>query len=264
MANVRQHVMQRRTPIITRHTVLHDVRRRLEETSFPRVEMSVIVGLTGAIGLLCSFLLLRGGVDSMAFRYPLALACAYLFFLGSLWLWMRTRADDYLDLPDLGNVAPERAGDGGPEVFSSGGGGQFDGGGASGTFEGPRSLPMTDSPASSAGDASGSLDLDPGEAVIPVIAVVLAVGLAFASLNVVYVAPALFAELLFDGVLSYSLYRHLRTLHAKHWLATAVRRTALPFGITAVFLALVGVAMAAYAPGARSVGEVVHFPRAAR
>ena len=256
--------MQRRNST-TRSTVLHDVQRKLEETSFPRVEMSLIVGLTGGIGLLCSFLLLRGGVDSMAIRYPVALAVAYMFFLGSLWLWMRTRAEDYLDLPDLTDLAPKRAGSGEPEVFSSGRGGEFDGGGASGTFEGPGpSLHAADSSSSAASNAEISLDLDPGDAAIPIVAVVLAVGLAFASLYVVYVAPALFAELLFDGVLSYSLYRHLRALHAKHWLATALRRTALPFGITAVFLAVAGVAMTAYAPGARSVGEVVNFPRAAR
>jgi hypothetical protein len=227
--------------------------------------MSLIVSLTGAIGLLCSFLLLRGGVDSMAIRYPLALACAYLFFLGSLWLWMRTRAQDYLDLPDLTGAAPSRTGSAEPEVFSSGRGGEFDGGGASGNFGGPsRSMPTSDSSSSSAGDVASSLDLDPGEAAIPIAVVILAIGLAFASLYVVYIAPVLFAELLFDGVLSYSLYRHLRALHARHWLATAVQRTALPFGATAVFLALMGVAMGAYAPGARSVGEVIHFPSTGR
>jgi hypothetical protein len=46
-------------------------------------------------------LLLLAGVDSMALRYPLALAGAYTFFLCLLWLWVSTKADDYFDLPTL-------------------------------------------------------------------------------------------------------------------------------------------------------------------
>ena len=42
-----------------------------------------------------------------------------------------------------------------------------------------------------------------------------------------------------------------------HWLASAFRRTVLPFAATAVFLVAVGAAMAAYAPGAKSIGQVV-------
>jgi hypothetical protein len=70
-------------------------------------------------------------------------------------------------------------------------------------------------------------------------------------------APALFAELLFDGVLSVVLYRHLRG-DPQHWLQTAVKRTALPFALTALFLALVGAGLSAYAPGARTLGDAIH------
>ena len=72
-------------------------------------------------------------------------------------------------------------------------------------------------------------------------------------------APGLFAEILFDGALSYTLYRRLRRRDSPHRLSTAFGQTAWPFGITAVFLMLVGAAMAAYAPGAHSIGEVAHY-----
>jgi len=74
----------------------------------------------------------------------------------------------------------------------------------------------------------------------------------------VYLAPALFAELLFDGVLSYTLYRRLRTADSAHWLTTAFRRTIVPFALTALFLAIVGAAMGAWAPGAHTLGAVLH------
>jgi hypothetical protein len=99
---------------------------------------------------------------------------------------------------------------------------------------------------------------DADELAIPLLAVFLAVGLALASFYVIYIAPALLAEVLVDGALSYALYRYIRGDDPAHWLATAVRRTILPFLATAVFLAIVGATMSAYAPGARSIGEVVH------
>ncbi len=139
----------------------------------------------------------------------------------------------------------------------TGGGGNFGGGGASASFDDAGASSLADSgPLKAVGEAAGSA-FDADELAIPLLAIALAVGLALASLYVVYLAPALFAELLFDGVLSYTLYRNLRRSDSSHWLATAVRKTALPFALTAVFLAIVGAAITGYAPGARSVGEAM-------
>ena len=67
----------------------------------------------------------------------------------------------------------------------------------------------------------------------------------------------LFAELIVDGVLSASLYRKLRELETRHWLETAIRRTAWPFAGTAAIVCDIGWAMAIYAPEAHSVGDVI-------
>jgi hypothetical protein len=61
--------------------------------------MFFLASLTGLAGLTSSFVLLHGGVDTMLMRYPLAVGCAYLVFLFLLWLWLRTKADDYVDGP---------------------------------------------------------------------------------------------------------------------------------------------------------------------
>lgn len=156
----------------TRSHAVARLRLELVQRSFPRLQMGLMVALTGAFGLLSSYLWLRAGVESMAVRYPLALA-------------------------------------------------------------------------------------------IPFVAIVLALGLAVASFYVVWLAPTLLAELMLDGVLSYALYRHFRGVERRHWLETAVRRTAWPLGMTAVFVSLLGAAMAAYAPGAHSLGDVIqHAPAA--
>jgi len=247
--------MPRRLHLTRSHAILH-FKRRLEHDSFPRVQMSLIVGLTGAAGLLFSFVLLQLGVTSMALRYPLALLLAYGVFLVLLWLWLRTQAEDYLDIPDFSGSGSSGSGECSPAF--EGGGGHFGGGGASGSFDGPAG--SDGSPLSDAVGAVGDAD----ELAIPLIAVTLALGLALASLYVVYLAPMLFAELLVDGALSYALYRRIKATGSPHWFESAVRRTALPFALTAVFVSVTGAAMAMYAPGAHSIGQFVQHHSASR
>lgn len=67
------------------------LQRRLLQDSYPRLQMGLIIALTGAAGLLCSFTMLRAGIASMTLRYPLAVAAAYLVFLLLLWIWLRAR-----------------------------------------------------------------------------------------------------------------------------------------------------------------------------
>lgn len=245
---------------LTRSLAIVRLQRQLEQDTYPRLQMGLIVALTGAAGWLLSVLLLALGMDQMALRYPAALAGGYLVFLGLLWLWLRTQAQDYNLLPDVVDLALPRSGNcgAGEAPLPSGGGGDFAGGGASGHFDASTALPA-DEPGvlSSVGDAVGSVG-DADELAIPLLAIALAIGLAFASLYVVYLAPALFAELLFDGVLSYTLYRRLRHADSSHWLSTAFRRTVLPFALTALFVALVGAGLAAYAPGAQTLGQALH------
>jgi FtsH-binding integral membrane protein len=250
--------MAQRSPEAVRSLVIARVKHRLQRHSWPRVHMALIVALTGGFGLLASFVALQLGLDSMALRYPLALATAYLFFLFLVWLWLRSNAEDYSDVPDLSADLPAREPTGCAPEFKSGGGGDFGGGGASGSFDAPAGGVEEAGTASveSAGDAAGAL-AQADELAIPLIAVALAVGLALASLYVVYIAPVLFAEVLVDGALSYALFRHLRGQDPQHWLASTFRRTALPFLATAVFLTAAGAAMAWYAPGASSVGQVM-------
>ncbi len=249
------------------HAVLR-VRRQLEETSYPRLQMALIVALTGGAGLLASFVMLNTGLDSMALRYPLALGLAYLCFLVMLWLWLRTSARDYVDIPDLSGIGalPLPTPGGGLPGFAGGGGGDFAGGGASGSFDAPGAAQLAGAESGESlfaplGKASSSA-FDADELAIPLIVVALVLGLALASFYVVYLAPGLFAELLFDGALSLTLYRHLRHQERSHWLGTAVRKTALPFAITAVSLAAVGAGLAWYAPGARTMGEAIAQHRA--
>lgn len=242
---------------VSRSIALIRIQRELEYSAYPRIEMGIIVALTGAAGWVASALLLHLGMLRMVTRYPLALLLAYLVFLGLLWLWVRTSASNYHDTndgPDVSDAADvaDVLDSAIPRTGFRGGSHQ-----PVAVHDEPTVLPSISDSAKSAGDALGSVG-DADEFAIPLLAILLAAGLALASLYVVYMAPALFAELLLDGVLSYSLYRHLRRGDSAHWLSTAVQRTLLPFALTAVFVALVGAGLAAYAPGAHTLGQALH------
>lgn len=219
------------------------VRSQLESEGYPRIQMFMLVSLTGLGGLGASFVMLQAGVSAMALRYTLAMGIAYCVFLLLLWVWLRVRADDFMEGTDLVDVI-----DVGSQSSCSGGGGGFDGAGASANFTSP-----SDSPVGDVLDVAGSAD----EAAIPIAVVLFVVAIVLSSLYVVYTAPVLFAEMLVDSILSASLYRRLRGLDASHWIESAVKRTIWPFLLTTLVVAAAGGIMGHYVPEAHTLGEVV-------
>lgn len=254
-----RNVIHRPRPRLHRHHVIQRIRGDLVRDGFPRLQMLLLVILTGASGFVASYILFHAGLVQMWIRYLVALGVAYLTFLALLWLWLRTRAEDYADCPDFSGLSS--SGSGSDEACFGGKGGDFGGGGAGGSFEEPSehfsAVGDSDSPV---GDALGAA-AQAEEFALPLIVLVLTVAIVCSSLFMIYSAPVLFAELLVDGVLSASLYRRLRGLETQHWLKTAIRRTALPFALTAAIFSASGWGMALYAPEAHSIGDVVSYAK---
>lgn len=238
-------------------------RLRIERDSFPRLQMSFLVTLTGAAGFLASFSLLQAGMDAMGLRYPLAVCIAYLMFLFLLWLWLRTSGPDSLDCSDPSVIPAPHWSSPMKDGTFAGIGGEADGGGASGTFELPDegAAVMTDMQ-DPVGEALGSA-AQAEELAIPLVALILIAVVALSSLVIIYSAPLLFAELIVDGALAASLYRRLRGIDSRHWLETAVRRTCIPFLMTACLAAAAGWGMNSYAPEANSIGKVLQHGKPA-
>lgn len=246
---------------------IHRLRGRLERDGYPRLQMLLLVSITGAAGFLASYALLQAGFSEMWLRYLFAFGLAYAVFLLLLWVWLKTNAKDYGEIPNVIDFMPTPS-RGGYSPHFSGKDGEFGGGGASGSFDHPIGPPHLDDLSSpfDTESASGALDVVSGadELAIPLIALALVVGLLLSSLFVVYSAPILFAELLFDGVLAAGLYRRLRGLERRHWLESAVRRTFWPFMLTAVFIVAAGWGMERFAPGAQSIGDVMRPAKTVR
>ena len=240
---------QRHPRPLTRAMAVARMRARLLREGFPRMQMFILVSLTGLAGFGASAGMLAAGVGSMGLRYLLAIGVAYIVFLALLWLWLRTSASDYID-----NLSPDggsEAGDAAAEF--TGGGGGFDGGGASANVDfGPNEDgigAIVEKPL----DAIGHAD----EGAIPLAVILLALGIALSSLFVIWSAPVLFAEILVDALLAAGLYRRLRVLDARHWMVAAVKRTLIPFVLTTLAVTGAGWAMQAHQPEARSLGDVI-------
>jgi hypothetical protein len=240
-----------------RHRHIRETGEILLRHGYPRLEMAFLVLVTGLAGFIASYVLLRAGIDSMALRYPLAVGCAFLAFLFQLWLWLRLRHRWHRDLVEVMAQLPGggsgSTGEAAARTFS-GHGGTFDGGGASANFD----VPGSDLLGSSV-EAAASAE----EAAIPLLALIgiaaVALSMVLLAFSLVSTAPFLFAELLVDGAMSATLYRRLRHLPRRHWTQAAVRRTIVPFVLSALFLAAVGFGMAWAVPGAHTVGEFLHL-----
>lgn len=244
-----------------RHRHIRETGEILLRHGYPRLEMAFLVLVTGLSGLIASFVMLHAGIDSMALRYPLAVGCAFLAFLFQLWLWLRMRQHWHRDLVEIVTQLPGGGSGGGSggtgEAAAqtvSGHGGAFDGGGASASFD----VPGSDLLGSSVEAAANA-----EEAAIPLFALIgiaaVALSMVLLAFSLVSTAPFLFAELLVDGAMSATLYRRLRHLPQRHWTQAAVRRTIVPFVLSALFLAAVGFGMAWAVPGAHTVGEFLHL-----
>ena len=225
------------------------VKRRL---IWPRLQVSLILSLTALAAFLASVVMLNAGVHSMGIRYTVATAFAYGVFLLLLKVWISAQTLSDPDVPIDGSI-PDLGYFDAPAVDGGVAAGDFGGGGSGGSW-GPADTSATSE--SLADVSAGSWDLDLDELALIVLAVVVAVGGLFAVFYVVYVAPALLAEILIDGVLAGGLYRTVRRAEPQHWLRTALRKTAVPAVLAVTLFGTSGFLLQRAVPEARTLGAI--------
>lgn len=223
------------TDDLPRERLIEKARERLLRKGLPRVQMLILVALTGAAGFLSAYFLLHLGLDSMALRYPLAVAASYGVFLLLLRVWLEFQRQgwgtlaDSADLLELGDLVPH-GGASNPVVSSTGGG--------------------------SSGFDLPSVDLDDSGCLV-LLALLLITGVILGTtVWVVWTAPVLLAEVLVDGLVMAALYRRLKRAGGpSHWLLGAVRRTWVSALLSALLFSVAGGLLHRAVPEARSIGD---------
>jgi hypothetical protein len=243
--------------------------RSLTRRFFLRFHVTLIVLWTFCWGFATSKLFLALGSQSMPLRYGVALVVAYLMFLLAVRLWLQytghgryLRNDYHGDVPLDAIPGPGRS----PRPRDVGdihpGGGNFGGGGASGSFESGgiadgAADSIAEGTANSVGEGIG-VALEGG---LPglVIALVIMAGAALFMLVSYFVtsAPMILVDAAFEALLASGLIRCTRRIDTATWLGAVVRATVIPF--FAVFILTLGSAAIAqhYVPQAVTLNDVV-------
>jgi hypothetical protein len=234
--------------------------RRLERRvrlRAPRLVALALVAIAAAAGFLCSFTLLWAGLDGMGARYAVSASAAYVLLLLLLRAWVAVaRKRPVREPPPVERVIEDVS-----ELreIVARGRGDLDRRGPSGDPEVELPAPRKPGGGSTLDflpDAGVDIDVDGPVALAIVGLVLVALGVVAGAAWIVWDAPGLFAELVFDGVIAAGLYRRMRPDDERAWWKGAVRRTLAPAFIVVLLLGVGGLVMQKAVPGAVSVGQV--------
>lgn len=249
-----------------------------------RFHMSLILVATVCSGFLATRTMLAMHLENVLLRYPLAVIFAYLVFFVSVKLWLRYIApvpaqqnvrNNSLDpgdvLPDMPISLPSDV-----SLPFHGGGGGFDGGGASDSF-GEVGTAVTDSgteilsgsidTGGGIGDAVGDvvggvaegLGDEGGLVVVVVLAVFAAITavLVGTSVYLIYEAPFILSEAAFEFILAAGLVRGARRIDSADWLGSVFKTTSIPFMVTLALATFAGYLMHQYFPEVTRISELL-------
>lgn len=260
------------------HLTREQLRKELRERYWLRLHVAMIALLTLGALWLCSAMLMHAGVESLALRYGLACPVAYGVYLLLLRWWggALARRDSPLDGLDVSNLELP-SGSGGSSSgglprdvpFRSGGGGDFAGGGAQGSWDTPGSADGLGALSDGAGsmlDGLGNLgDLDEGAVVVVPLAVLVAIvallgallGAGVFMLFGVEVLLAVAVELGLASLAGSVAYKG----YAEVWLGSALRHTWRGGLAVLVLSVALGAVLDRWVPEARSLPHAARLIR---
>jgi hypothetical protein len=251
--------------------------KHLEHQYSLRLHMCAILLATTLSGILFSKTLLLFDVIDFRVRYPLAVFFSYLVFFACIKLWLswvssvresKTSVADWFDLP----TTSFRSGTGRAIPPFHGGGGQFSGAGASGSFDSPQtafvetaalsgSSPGSgESPPEGIGEVAGGVaDVlgDDNIIVAVIVLVVLVATIVLSAILLLYGAPAILAEAAFEGALAASLIKRTRAISDKAWAGSVFKATWKPFAVTLVIALFGGAVLHSYYPEAVRLADIL-------
>ncbi len=261
-----------------------------------RLHMSLILLATVCAGLLATRMMLALHLTNVVVRYPLAVGFAYLIFFICVKLWLkymvplpliRSGRDTSGSRLDILGSSSSSASSGGSTPASPGfhgGGADFGGAGASGSFdaapsaisEGTAEVMVAgldtgggvaeatggvagDAAGGVVGDAASALD-DPKGCFVAVVLIAIAAVFVGAGVYLVFEAPFILSEAAFQVILTAGLVRGARRIERGDWLGSVFKATWIPFAITLLLSLLAGYLLHHYFPGVTRISELfAHF-----
>ena len=103
------------------------------------------------------------------------------------------------------------------------------------------------------------VDIDLGDGIWLLPVLLITAGMLIAALWLIWIAPALMAEVAVDAALSAGLYRRLRHAEAGDWFFATLRHTWKPFLLAGVCAVIIGAIFDHIAPEATTLGEAVSY-----
>lgn len=249
-----------------------------------RLHMSLILMATACSGFLATRVMLALHLENVLLRYPLAVIFAYLVFFVSVKLWLqyispapasRNIRHDSLDTGDLLPDLPVSVPSDGSALFHGGGGG-FDGAGASVDL-GDMGSAIADSSSDivsggietgggigdAVGDVVGGVAEGLGDeggivaiVVFAALAAIMAVVVG-AGIYMVYEAPFILSEAAFEFILAAGLIRGSKRINRADWMGSVFKTTALPFALTLALATAAGYFMHQYYPDVTRISELL-------
>jgi len=237
-----------------------EYRGQLVQRFWLRFHMSLMLAATVGTGILANRLLLGIPVHAMTLRWLLALAISYGAFFVFIRVWLAYVGARPLPL-DLGNDVPLNVDvfpRSGGSIFQ-GGGGAAGGGGASGSWG-----DAIEAPVKGAFDGAGSVDVGDAGCLVVILGVVLLALLAAIGGGVAFLivaAPHMLADAAFSALLAGGLVKSVRRMDEPDWEGSVLQATWKPLAIVAVLVVIAGFTAQFFAPGARTLGEVLMLLR---
>jgi hypothetical protein len=240
------------------------VRDDLRARRWLRWHCFLIAMLTLAAAWVCSHMLMRSGVDTLALRYGASFVVAYCVLLGLLYVWaqwlLSRDEGDWIQVDGGGGGGNSRGSD--SPSFKSGEGGDFGGAGAGGSFD----APVADGASEAAGAAlevaagadEGVLVLVP-LALVAGIALAIGTGLGFVVFGLfgVEVLLAVAVEIAIASVGGALAFK----AGAEGWFGAAWRHTRTAAVVALIGLLVLGAAIDHWMPQARSLPHALQLMR---
>lgn len=205
-----------------------------------RNHMGLMLLATALFGVLANRWLLSVGVRELWLRHPVAIILSYLFFLVTVWVWLSFIVKVF-PLPKQRELKRSR-------------------GNKSNSSATPKDSSWCQDGSNTLEDGLDLVTYLPDDecGYLLIIIVGLFASIGGGSVYLIYSAPEILSEAIFEFLLAGSFIRSFRGLKEPNWFLSLISRTFKPFGIVLLSSLIFGASVSILCPKSFTISEVLH------